>query len=211
MSAEHPPDQVDPDSVARAGFETVRRGFDQAQVRSYLSMVAREIERLRAGETDLTRRLDEAERRASEQTRTDPEHLTQLLGEEAARVLNAAREAANDRLARAEEESARLLQEANDESAKTRQEADVAAFAVRDVAATEARELREQADDYARTTRNSAEADAAQVRAAAEQAVSDEIDAARLRGRELVAEAQMVRDRILRDLARRRKQMRVQV
>ena len=82
---------------------------------------------------------------------------------------------------------------------------------MRDEAATQARELREQADDYARTTRNAADADAAQVRATAEQAVSDEIDAARIRGRELVAEAQMVRDRILRDLARRRKQMRVQV
>jgi hypothetical protein len=211
MSTDRPPDRVDPDSVARAGFETARRGFDQAQVRSYLSMVAREIERLRTSEADLTRRLEEAERHATEQSRTDPEHLTQLLGEETARVLNAAREAAAERLARADEDASRMRQEAHDESARTRQEADASALAVRDQAATHARELHEQADEYSRSTRNAADTDAAMVRATAEQAVSDEIDAARLRGRELVAEAQMVRDRILRDLARRRKQMRVQV
>ena len=211
MSTDRPPDRVDPDSVAGAGFETVRRGFDQTQVRSYLTVVAREIERLRTSEAELTRRLEDAERSATEQSRTDPEHLTQLLGEETARVLNAAREAAAERIARADEEATRLRQEASDESARTRHEADAEALAVRDQAATAAREMREQADDYARSTRNSAEAEAASVRATAEQAVSDEIDSARGRGRELVAEAQMVRDRILRDLARRRKQMRVQV
>ena len=201
MSLERPSDRVDPDSVARAAFETARRGFDQTQVRSYLTVVAREIERLRAREAELLRRVDEAERNVTEQTRTDPEHLTQLLGEETARVLNAAREAAAERIARADEEASRLRLEAADESARTRQEADVAALAERDEAATAARELREQADEYARTTRNGADTDAARVRATAEQAVSDEIDAARARGRELVAEAQMVRDRILRDLA----------
>jgi hypothetical protein len=211
MSTDRPSDRVDPDSVARAGFEITRRGFDQAQVRSYLSAVAREIERLRASEADLTRRLEEAERHATEQSRTDPEHLTQLLGEETARVLNAAREAAAERLSRADEDASRMRQEAQDESARTRQEADASALAVRDQAATHARELHEQADEYSRSTRSAADTEAAMVRATAEQAVSDEIDAARLRGRELVAEAQMVRDRILRDLARRRKQMRVQV
>ncbi|MEO8693845.1 MAG: hypothetical protein ABI658_10025 [Acidimicrobiales bacterium] len=211
MSTDRPTDRVDPDSVTRAAFETTRRGFDQAQVRSYLTVVAREIERLRASESDLQRRLADAERAAREQTRTDPEHLTQLLGEETARVLNAAREAAAERLARAEEVSTRLRQDADDESARTRQEADAAALAVRDEAATYAQGVREQADEYARSTRNAADDQSALVRATAEQAVSDEIDAARARGRELVAEAQMVRDRILRDLARRRKQMRVQV
>ncbi|MEO5842546.1 MAG: hypothetical protein ABIQ73_03945 [Acidimicrobiales bacterium] len=211
MSTDRPTDRVDPDSVARAAFETTRRGFDQTQVRSYLSVVAREIERLRASEVELQRQLADAERAAREQTRTDPEHLTQLLGEETARVLNAAREAAAERLTRAEEVATRLRQEADDESARTRQEADASAIAVRDEAATHAREQRDQADEYARSTRNAAESQAALVRATAEQAVSDEIDAARVRGRELVAEAQMVRDRILRDLARRRKQMRVQV
>jgi len=211
MSADRPSDRVDPDSVARAAFETARRGFDQTQVRTYLTVVSREIERLRAREAELLGRLDEAERAATEQSRTDPEHLTQLLGEETARVLNAAREAAAERVARADEEASRLRQEANDESARTRQDADVAALALRDDAATASRSVREQADEYSRSIRNDADADAARIRAAAEQAVSDEMDGARTRGRELVAEAQMVRDRILRDLARRRKQMRVQV
>jgi len=119
MSTDRPPERVDPDSVARAGFETARRGFDQMQVRSYLTEVAREIERLRTSEADLTRRLEEAERHATEQSRTDPEHLTQLLGEETARVLNAAREAAAERIAHADEEATRLRQEAADESART--------------------------------------------------------------------------------------------
>jgi len=87
MSADRPSDRVDPDSVARAAFETARRGFDQTQVRTYLTVVSREIERLRAREAELLGRLDEAERAATEQSRTDPEHLTQLLGEETARGL----------------------------------------------------------------------------------------------------------------------------
>jgi cell division septum initiation protein DivIVA len=211
-TTDRPADRVDPDSVARAAFEVVRKGgFDQMQVRSYLQTVSREIERLRGAEQELTRRLADAEQRASEQTRTDPEHLTQLLGEETARVLNAAREAAAERVSRAEEEADRLRREATDESARTRQEADEAAIAARDGAATDARQTREQADEYARSTRTAAEDDAARIRATAEQAVSDEIDSARTRGREMVAEAQLVRDRILRDLAHRRKQMRVQV
>ena len=166
---------------------------------------------MRTSEAELTRRLEDAEQKATEQSRVDPEHLTQLLGEETARVLNAAREAAAERVARADEEASRLRREANDESERTRQEADAAALATRDEAATAAREMREQADEYARSTRNDADSDAARIRATAEQAVSDEIDNARARGREMVAEAQIVRDRILRDLARRRKQMRVQV
>ncbi len=172
MSTDRPTDRVDPDSVARAAFETTRRGFDQTQVRSYLSVVAREIERLRASEVELQRQLADAERAAREQTRTDPEHLTQLLGEETARVLNAAREAAAERLTRAEEVATRLRQEADDESARTRQEADASAIAVRDEAATHAREQRDQADEYARSTRNAAESQAALVRATAERAYS---------------------------------------
>ena len=57
----------------------------------------------------------------------------------------------------------------------------------------------------------SAREDAEQLRRVATEAGAAEIDAAKAHGRELVAEAQLVRQRILRDLARRRKQMRVQV
>src|ERR1700716_1505149 len=59
MSADRLNDQVDPDSVARAAFVSARRGFDQTQVRTYLTVVSREIERLRAREAELLGRLDE--------------------------------------------------------------------------------------------------------------------------------------------------------
>src|SRR5438552_3252018 len=92
MSPDPPSGRVDPDSVARAGFGSARRGFDQNQVRSYLRLVSREIERLRASEAELMRRGDDAERHVTEQSPTDPAPLTQCLGEETARVPHAARE-----------------------------------------------------------------------------------------------------------------------
>ena len=69
---------------------------------AYLDQLAAELHRLGGAERDLRRQLDDAEGRARQAASTDPEFLTMQLGEEAARVLNAAREAAADRIAGAE-------------------------------------------------------------------------------------------------------------
>ncbi len=87
------PDPSSPVQVADASFSTGRRGFDQNEVRDFLRMVSAELGRLHERERFLERELSTS----SERIRTsigaqfDDEALTRLLGEETARVLNAAR------------------------------------------------------------------------------------------------------------------------
>jgi cell division septum initiation protein DivIVA len=171
MSNERLPDPSDPEAVGRAEFATQFRGFDQLQVRSYLKVVARELQRSKDRQVELTRevdalrkKLDDAERAASE---FDEATLTARLGEETARVLEAARSAAAEKLQRAEQSAA---------------------------------------DVVARAT-----AEAERVLGGAQAAVDAELETARARGRELVTEARLLRERTLEDLAHRRRTIRTQV
>ena len=85
---------LDPDDIASHSFTRVRKGFEVDEVRAYLVGLAsevREIERLRA---DAERRVAELERRGTDPRDLDEAQVTQLLGEETARVLETARTAA---------------------------------------------------------------------------------------------------------------------
>jgi DivIVA domain-containing protein len=119
------PDPSSPAAVADANFPTARRGFDQQEVREFLRMVAAEMARMQDRERYL-----EGEMRAVRQRGTpvpaelDDETLTRLLGEETARIVQAARESAAAIRNKAEEAAERLLREAKDEAAALRQEAD---------------------------------------------------------------------------------------
>jgi cell division septum initiation protein DivIVA len=165
------PDPSDPEAVGRAEFGTQRRGFDQLQVRSYLKVVARELQRLKDRELELTRDLENARRRLEEAERSaadlDESTLTARLGEETTRVLEAARTAAADKVRRAEESAAETLARAK--------------------------------------------AEAEDIVGGAQAAFDAELDVARAKGRELVAEARLIRERTLEDLAHRRRSMRTQV
>src|SRR3990170_8060219 len=119
------PDPSSPAAVADANFPTARRGFDQQEVREFLRMVAAEMARMQDRERYL-----EGEVRAMRQRRApvpdelDDETLTRLLGEETARIVQAARESAAAIRNKAEEAAERLLRETKDESAAMRQEAE---------------------------------------------------------------------------------------
>ena len=103
-----------------------RRGFDADEVRDFLRMVAAELSRLQERERYLERELQAAHRRpAAGDVDLDEATVTELLGEETARVLSTAREAAGQIRARAEDGAARLLREAQDESARVREEAEL--------------------------------------------------------------------------------------
>src|SRR4051812_23354143 len=84
-----------PEQVARRGFNTVFRGFDPAEVRAFLQKVADELTAARDRERELLRRVEDAERRDPAEP-LDEAMLTAALGEETARVLRSAREAAAD-------------------------------------------------------------------------------------------------------------------
>jgi len=120
------PDPSSPAAVGSAQFEVVRRGYDQGEVRDFLRMVSAELARLQERE-----RFLESEMRAM-QTRglSDPGVLdeatvTTLLGEETARVLSVAREAAQQMRVRATESAERLVRDATLEVARMHEEADI--------------------------------------------------------------------------------------
>jgi DivIVA domain-containing protein len=134
------PDPSSPASVADATFGTSRRGFDQQEVRDFLRMVAAELARLQERERFLERELRAA------QSHTvplgggplDDETATRLLGEEAARILQAAREGGASIRGRAEDGAAQLLREAGDDARRMREEAELEAGRRRTDAAADA-------------------------------------------------------------------------
>jgi DivIVA domain-containing protein len=133
------PDPSSPASVADAGFNTSRRGFDQAEVRDFLRMIAAELGRLQERERFLERELRTAQSNPDLSTaQLDDAALTRLLGEETARVLTTARESAAEIRQKAEQAAAQLLSEASDEAARMREEAEVEASRRRTDAASDA-------------------------------------------------------------------------
>jgi DivIVA domain-containing protein len=134
------PDPSSPASVADATFGTGRRGFDQQEVRDFLRMVAAELARLQERERFLERELRTAQASAVPATGgpLDDDTATRLLGEEAARVLQAAREGGASIRARAEDGAAQLLREAGDDARRMREEAELEAGRRRADAAADA-------------------------------------------------------------------------
>src|SRR6476620_413164 len=122
------PDPSSPDAIASAGFSTSRRGYDQNEVRDLLRMVAAEMARLQEREKFLERELRTAQRGSTNvAVALDEEVVTKMLGEEAARILQTAREAASQIKIRSEDAAARMLREATDEAQRLREEAEVEA------------------------------------------------------------------------------------
>ena len=120
------PDPSSPAAVGSAQFTVTRRGFDTEEVRDFLRSVSAELGRLQERE-----RFLESELRAM-QTRgmsgpgvLDEETVTALLGEETARVLTVAREAAAQMRVRAAEAAERLVREANADAIRLREDADI--------------------------------------------------------------------------------------
>jgi DivIVA domain-containing protein len=133
------PDPSSPDAVASASFSTSRRGYDQTEVRDLLRMVAAEMARLQEREKFLERELRTAQRGATNSAvALDEEVVTRMLGEEAARILQTAREAASQIKLRSEDGASRMLREATDEAQRLREEAEVEAARRRQDASADA-------------------------------------------------------------------------
>ena len=122
------PDPSSPAAVGSAQFSVVRRGFEQEEVRDLLRGVSAELARLQERERFLESELRALQTRGlSAPGALDEEMVTSLLGEETARVLTAAREAAKQQIARAAETAERLVREASSDAARIRQEAEIEA------------------------------------------------------------------------------------
>ncbi len=122
-------------------------------------MVAAEQARLQERERFLERELRNAQQTASPNMATiDEETAIRLLGEEAARVLQTAREAAVQIRARAEDGSARLLREATDEAQRLREEAEIESARRRQDAAADSEAELQMAKQQGRDMVNEARA-----------------------------------------------------
>lgn len=187
------------DEVGRRTFSTSFRGFDQGEVRAYLEVVAAEFATLQARVADLERELEQSAGPAPTPV-LDVATLTSMVGEETARVLRAAQDAAEDLRTRAEEGAARTLTEAHEEAARIRTAAEAilaerTAEAEKTAAAIRA-EAQEKADKVTR-----------EARADADRVVHDAVE----QGRDMVGQAQAARERVLADLSRRRRTALAQV
>ena len=105
---------LSPEAVEEADFATVRRGFAPKAVRARLSEAATEIRRLNALVGSLSERVSElaAELENAPPAELEPSQMTEALGDEAARVLQTARDAAQERIDRAEAEGDGIKAEA---------------------------------------------------------------------------------------------------
>lgn len=195
-----PDHDMDAGSIARRQFASTRKGFDQDEVRAYLRELADVVDGLRRSEAEQRARVDAAESRVTTIEDLDEHRLVELLGEETARILDAGRAASTDIRRKAEESAERLISEANDEAHRLLAVAEDEATRRRTDVMVEMGALRAEA---------SAELD--RRRAEGAELVAEIRRAAQAEADELIDEAQVVRERMLGDLARRRRTAREQL
>jgi len=223
------PSRLATDALARTRFPTAFRGYDPQHVRAFLEGVADEIREARDREAALRAQLEDLETKLEAAKHLDEAQLTAALGEETARVLLAAREAAAEIRAKAEESVAGLLAAAQEDATRIRgeaetvlaqktKEAEEAGTALRAAVEAEVEQIREETVAAATEVRAhaAAEAEAAatlveETKARAEAEAAAVVEAAKAHGREMVDEALLVRARVLDDLSRKRKAARVQL
>lgn len=205
------------------------RGYDPTHVDAHLRELSQTIERLRLSDAHQRERAERAERRAELMEQQDEHRLIELLGEETARVLDAARQAASDIRHKAEDAASRLISEANEDAHEQRIEGEAEILGQRARMLADIEDLRQEAAGELEKRRAEAAEMAAEMRADAQVACDDlrqqaeqerasaaaEIQELRSAAREdasrMVAEAQTFRERTLRDLARRRRVARQQL
>src|SRR3954453_17643064 len=113
-----------PDAIARTTFPTSFRGYDSEHVRVFLERVADELREARDREAALRADLEGVQAKLAAASRLDEDQLTAALGEEAARGLTGAREAAAEIKAKASERAAQTRREAEEEASTLRNDAE---------------------------------------------------------------------------------------
>src|SRR4051794_636369 len=198
-------DSLRPDDIVRHPFSTGFRGYDPNEVRHFLKRISAELREAREAAEMLRRRLAEAERPRPQAPEIDDRMLTDALGEETVRVLTSAREAAAEITAKAEQKAARMVAEAQEVSARLRTDAHEEAERLRTEAEGVLAQRVEEAERAVAGLREAAAAEAEAAEARAKELAEAEVEAARVQGREMLGEAQALREKVLHDLSRRRR------
>ncbi len=200
-----------PDEISRKTFPQVRKGVDGEAVRRFLDTIADDMRGLLEQHNQLRRRLAEAERKAAEPPVLDEATLDRAVGEETARVLQTARDAAREVVARGEARAAELIAAAEEQMATRRTAADAEVAAILEAAAEQSVATAADAQAEANALREAAEAEAdAVVQTARDDAVSL-LDTTKHRCRQTVRQARRLRNEVLSDLVERRRALFVQL
>ena len=140
--------RLTPDDVAERSFSQTKRGYAETEVRAFLRLVADELAAAARHARDLAGRVTSLEERlATPAPPPSDQDLIAALGEETARVLGQAREAAVELRTKAEEHAQRLVKEAQENARQLR-------ATTQQAVDTKARET-EDAARVARATRSS--------------------------------------------------------
>ena len=198
------------DEVARHTFATVRRGFDPAEVRAFLEDVAGELRAAAERERELQDAVRDAEHRAANPV-LDEATLSAALGQETARVLRSAHDAAAELVARGRGEAEELHRQAAEQVATLRAEAEAYAAEQRGTADREAADQRSAVEAEAAEVLRQARDEAAAALDAAHQQAEALLTTTRDECRSMVHEAQQLRSRLLGDLTQRRRVLRGQI
>lgn len=204
-----------PDEIARREFATVFRGYDPAEVRTFLNQLAEQS-------TENADRIAEVQRQLAESQdqvknpELDEETVTKLLGTQTAQILRSAREAANEIRAKAEEEVSKSLREAHEVTSKMKEEAEALLKERTDEAEKAAADIKKRSEEESARIKSETEAemlalrqqtqsDLVDERAKARQQMRDLIDTARAEAQALVERTNDRQNELIEGLVRKRK------
>lgn len=161
------PDPSSPAAVASAQFTVTRRGYREEEVRDFLRQVSVELARLLERERFLENELKAVQSRAPlDVSAIDESTITELIGAEAARVLGAAKEAAQAMRDRAAESAEQIVREASREASRMLEDSTLESSRRRSDVSSEAEQELELAKQQGREI-------VAEVRAYRERVLSD--------------------------------------
>ena len=188
------------EEIATRSFSKGVRGYAESEVRGFLKRVSEELGQSHERERELEATLDELEEQLAQPRPLTEQELLDALGEETARLLRSAREAADEIRRKADERATALVEDATAESERMRAEA-------AEILTVRTREAEHQVADLMAT----ADARANDVTEVATAEAENIIEAARRQGRDMLDEAKSARERVLGDLVRRRALLREQI
>ena len=181
--------QITSEEIEKRSFSSKVRGISESEVRSFLRRVSEEITRLSDNEQKLIEKLNKYEKAQDVKHVATKQELLESLGEQTARILVGAEEAAEQMVTDAELKA----KEISDKSKADFEEMEIKTA---DKKASNDKEL----EEFFESSKKQAIKNAEMI-----------VENARVHGREIFQEATVLREKILKDLLRRRELLSEQI
>jgi DivIVA domain-containing protein len=181
--------QITPEEIDKRSFSSKVRGVSESEVRSFLRRISTELERLIGREQQLVGQVQKLEAAQKEKHVASKQELLESLGEQTARILTGAQEAADQMVADAKAQVIELEAKGKKLYEEMRIKTD-----------DEKIEREKEVETFFENSKKQAIKNAEII-----------VENARVHGRELFQEATMLREKILKDLLRRRELLSEQI